>query len=163
MPRSLRIELEGGVYHLINRGTYRQNLFVEEGTCESFEKCLFQSLERYDWDLLGYCLMSNHFYLVIRTNKGNLSEGMRWLQSTWSTRFNMYRKTQGRLFQGRFKSLIVDDENYLGGLLDYVHLNPVRARICNVEDLKSYRWSSYWFLRNKRKRPEQPPPLRLRR
>jgi len=80
---------------------------------------------------------------------------MKWLQSTWATRFNRYRKERGRLFQGRFKSLIVDDENYLGGLLAYVHLNPVRAKICSVENLEQYRWSSYWYLKNKQKRPER--------
>jgi len=79
---------------------------------------------------------------------------MRWLQSTWANRFNRYRKETGKLFQGRFKSLIVDEENHLGSLLDYVHLNPVRTKIQDIETLERYRWSSYWYLRNRKKRPE---------
>lgn len=92
--------------------------------------------------------------MVIRTPKGNLSYGMRWLQSTWANRFNRYRKVQGQLFQGRFKSLIVDEGEYLGSLLHYVHLNPVRAGMCTVQKLKDYRWSSYWYLWNKKQRPD---------
>lgn len=78
---------------------------------------------------------------------------MRWLQSTFANRYHRFRKVDGKLFQGRYKSLIVEEDNYLGALLHYVHLNPVRASMTSVEPLKDYRWSSYWYLHNKPKRP----------
>jgi len=81
MPRSLRIEKENGVYHIINRGNYRQDLFINEGTHRSFEKCLFETCEKCGWILEGFCVMTNHFHLVVRTPKGNLIYGMKWLQS----------------------------------------------------------------------------------
>ncbi|MGH8020117.1 MAG: transposase, partial [Opitutaceae bacterium] len=88
------------------------------------------------------------------TPRGNLSEGMRWLQATFASRFNRLRKESGRLFQGRFKSLAVEDLQRLSWLCHYIHLNPVRAKICRVEQLRDQRWSSYWYLRQRRRRPE---------
>ena len=78
---------------------------------------------------------------------------MQWLQATFSNRFNRIVRTQGHVFQGRYKSLVVDRDEYMGTLLDYIHLNPVRARIVSVEGLRDYRWSSLWYLFRKRKRP----------
>lgn len=153
MARSLRVEREGGVYHIINRGNYLQDLFIDEGSHLAFEKCLFEACEKCGWKLEGFCVMTNHFHLVVRTPKGNLVYGMKWLQSTFANRYHNFRKIHGKLFQGRYKSLIVEEDAYLGALLHYVHLNPVRAGICTVEALKHYRWSSYWYLYNPRKRP----------
>ena len=154
MARSLRIEREGGVYHVINRGNYRRDLFVNEGAHKSFEKCLFEACEKSGWVLEGFCVMTNHFHLVVRTPRGNLSWGMKWLQSTFANRYHRFRKVNGKLFQGRFKSLIVEEDTYLGALVHYVHLNPVRAGICGVAGLDSYRWSSYWYLQHPKSRPE---------
>ena len=84
---------------------------------------------------------------------GILISGMKWLQSTFANRYHRFRKVHGKLFQGRYKSLIVEEGDYLGALLHYVHLNPVRASMVSVEDLKRYRWSSYWYLQHKEKRP----------
>jgi len=154
MARGLRIERENGVYHVINRGNYRQDLFINEGAHLSFETCLFEACEKSEWVLEGFCVMTNHFHLVIRTPKGNLVSGMRWLQSTFANRYHRFRKVHGKLFQGRYKSLIVEEGSSLGPLLHYVHLNPVRASMVPLEKLKDYRWSSYWFLHNKRKRPD---------
>ncbi|CAA6696134.1 MULTISPECIES: transposase [unclassified Lentimonas] len=153
MPRSLRIEKENGVYHIINRGNYRQDLFINEGAHAAFEKCLFEACEKCEWVLEGFCVMTNHFHLVVRTPKGNLIYGMKWLQSTFANRYHKYRKIHGKLFQGRYKSLIVEEDSHLGALLHYVHLNPVRANMVSVDQLKDYRWSSVWYLFNKRKRP----------
>ena len=153
MPRSLRIEKKNGVYHIINRGNYRQDLFINEGAHASFEKCLFEACEKCEWVLEGFCVMTNHFHLVVRTPKGNLIYGMKWLQSTFANRYHHYRKIHGKLFQGRYKSLIVEEDSHLGALLHYVHLNPVRAGMMSIEQLKDYRWSSYWYLFNKRPRP----------
>ena len=153
MARGLRIERENGVYHVINRGNYRQDLFINEGAHLSFENCLFEACEKSEWVLEGFCVMTNHFHLVIRTPKGNLVSGMRWLQSTFANRYHRYRKVHGKLFQGRYKSLIVEEDSYPGALLHYVHLNPVRASMVPLDQLKDYRWSSYWYLHQKRKRP----------
>lgn len=154
MPRSLRIERVNGVYHVINRGNYRQDLFVDAGTHEAFERCLFEACVKCRWELLGHCVMTNHFHLVIRTPEGNLSYGMKWLQATFANRYHRFRKVHGKLFQGRYKSLIVEESAYLGPLLHYVHLNPVRAGICRADNLRDYRWSSFWYLHHKRKRPD---------
>jgi REP element-mobilizing transposase RayT len=153
MPRSLRIEKENGVYHIINRGNYRQDLYVDEGSHLAFEACLFEACEKCEWVLEGFCVMTNHFHLVVRTPKGNLIYGMKWLQSTFANRYHRFRKIHGKLFQGRYKSLIVEEDSYLGALLHYVHLNPVRASMVKIDQLEDYRWSSFWYLHNKRKRP----------
>lgn len=153
MARSLRIEKENGVYHIINRGNYRQDLFINEGAHLAFEKCLFEACEKCEWILEGFCVMTNHFHLVVRTPKGNLIYGMKWLQSTFANRYHKFRKVHGKLFQGRYKSLIVEEGSHLGALLHYVHLNPVRAGMISIDQLEAYRWSSYWYLFNKRARP----------
>jgi len=153
MARTLRIERENGIYHVINRGNYRQDLFVEPGAHHAFEECLFEACEKSGWILEGFCVMSNHFHLVIRTPRGNLSWGMKWLLATFANRYHRFRKLHGKLFQGRFKSLIVERDSYLGALLHYVHLNPVRAGLCDVPTLKDYRWSSYWYLFHPKARP----------
>ena len=153
MPRSLRIERENGVYHVLNRGNYRQDLFLNDRDHRSFEACLFEACEKSGWILEGFCVMTNHFHLVLRTPRGNLSQGMKWFLGTFANRYHRFRKVNGKLFQGRFKSLIVEEDAYLGSLLHYVHLNPVRAGVCEVKGLKDYRWSSYWYLRHPKSRP----------
>jgi putative transposase len=153
MARSLRIERSNGVYHIINRGNYRQDLFINEGAHQSFERCLFEACEKCGWILEGFCVMTNHFHLIVRTPEGNLVYGMKWLQATFANRYHRFRKLHGKLFQGRYKSLIVEESAYLGALQHYVNLNPVRAGMCSVETLKDYRWSSFWYLNHSRKRP----------
>lgn len=153
MARSLRIERANAVYHVLNRGNYRQDLFISEGAHRAFEDCLFEACEKCGWVLEGFCVMTNHFHLVLRTPQGNLVYGMKWLQATFANRYHRFRKIHGKLFQGRYKSLIVEEGDYLGALQHYVHLNPVRAGICPVSGLKDYRWSSYWYLQHARRRP----------
>lgn len=153
MARTLRIERSNGVYHVLNRGNYRQDLFIDDGAHEAFERCLFEACEKCGWILEGHCVMTNHFHLVIRTPRGNLAYGMKWLQATFANRYHRFRKVHGKLFQGRYKSLIVEEGSYLGALQHYVHLNPVRAKMCSVDNLEDYRWSSYWYLHHPRKRP----------
>lgn len=154
MARSLRIEREGGLYHVINRGNYRQDLFINEGAHRSFESCLFEACEKSGWVLEGFCVMTNHFHLIVRTPRGNLSWGMKWLLGTFANRYHRFRKVNGKLFQGRFKSLVVEEDAYLGSLSHYVHLNPVRAGFCDVAGLGAYRWSSYWYLQHPKSRPK---------
>lgn len=153
MPRKHRIEYPGAVYHVLSRGNYRKELFLKEKTGEAFERCLFEAVDRCNWKLHAYVIMSNHFHLVLETPDPNLVVGMKWLQSTFATRFNRMRKERGHVFQGRYKSIVVGSDRSLLGLVDYVHLNPVRAGICSVADLKSYALSSYpkYFRRKERK------------
>jgi putative transposase len=153
MPRKPRWDEAGGRYHVLNRGNYRQWLFAEDTAKEAFERTLFEACGRAGWVLHAFCIMGNHYHLALETPEGNLSEGMRWLQSTFAARFNRFRRESGHLFQGRFKSLAVEDDERLAWLCHYIHLNPVRAAICSVESLRGYRGSSYWYLHEKRRRP----------
>lgn len=138
---------------MLNRGNYRSWVFEEEGAKLSFEKTLFEACERCGWVLHAYAVMGNHYHLALETPEPNLSEGMRWLQSVFATRFNRYRKEAGHVFQGRFKSVVVEDFQRLGWLCHYVNLNPVRAGVCDLPGLRSYRWCGYRLLWDKRKRP----------
>ena len=97
---------------------------------------------QYEWKLHAYVLMKNHFHLAIETPMPNLVEGMHWLQSTLATRFNRFRKERGHLMQERYQSVLVEDFSTLGRVVDYIHLNPVRARVIEPEQVGAYRWSS---------------------
>lgn len=152
MPRAPRIETNQAVYHVINRGNYRSAIFSEEGAKAAFERCLFEACERFGWRLHGYCILDNHFHLCIATPRGNLSDGMRWLQGTYAARYNRMRKEAGHLFQGRFKSLIVEPGSHLCDLIDYIHLNPARAGVADSSKVGQYPWSSlHWFPKKKRR------------
>ena len=142
MARKPRIESSENVYHVINRGNYRRFIFASEGARNSFERTLDEACERNGWRLFAYGVLSNHFHLCLGTPKGNLSEGMRWLQATFAARFNRLRKESGHLFQGRFKSLLVEPGGHLVTLVDYIHLNAYRAGLEAINALGSYRWSS---------------------
>ncbi|MEM0966998.1 MAG: transposase [Verrucomicrobiota bacterium] len=143
MPRKQRIEYPGAIYHVISRGNYRKDLFTEKKTGEAFERTIFQAAERCGWKIYAYVIMSNHYHLALETPEPNLVEGMKWLQSTFATRFNRFHGERGHVFQGRYKSLVVEEDRPLLGLIDYIHLNPVRAGLCSVDELKNYPLSSF--------------------
>ena len=143
MARKLRLEYAGALYHVINRGNYRADVFKEEGARQAFMGCLLEACEKAGWVLHAYVLMSNHYHLALETPDGNLVEGMRWLQSTFANRFNRYRGESGHVFQGRYKALVVEDGAGLGAVAHYIHLNPVRAGIVRIEQLAAYRDSSF--------------------
>lgn len=153
MPRKLRLEYPGACYHVINRGNYRAEVFGTEKTRAAFETCLGEACEKSGWLLHGYVVMSNHYHLAIETPAGNLVKGMQWLQATFANRFNRLRGERGHLFQGRYKSLLVESGAALGQLCHYLHLNPVRAGLVTADRLRDYRASSYWHLGQK-KRPK---------
>lgn len=147
MPRKARIEYPGAIYHIISRGNYRKDLFTVAKTGEQFEKAIHDTVERCRWELFAYVIMSNHYHLAIRTPEPNLVEGMKWLQSSFASRFNRFTGERGHVFQGRYKSIVVEEDRPLTSLIDYIHLNPVRAKIVTIENLPSYRLSSfahYW-------------------
>jgi len=143
MPRKQRIEFPGAVYHVISRGNYRKELFLSENTGRAFERTIFETAQRCGWKLHAYVIMSNHYHLAVETPEPNLVEGMKWLQSTFATRFNRLRKERGHVFQGRYKSILIGEGRSLLRLVDYIHLNPVRAGICDLKSLKGYELSSY--------------------
>lgn len=153
MARKLRLEFPGACYHVINRGNYRADIFKTEGAKAAFEACLFEACTKSGWLLHAYVLMSNHYHLAIETPEGNLVAGMQWLQATFANRFNKLRGERGHLFQGRYKSLLVEEGVPLGQVCHYIHLNPVRAGIIAIEKLPDYRYSSYWYLVRPKQRP----------
>jgi putative transposase len=151
MARKLRVEEEGGLYHVINRGNYRQPVFGSVGAAQAFETALREATEWFGWKLHAYVLMTNHYHLALETPKPNLVDGMHWLQSTFATRFNRFRSERGHLFQGRYQALPIEDATALARVVDYIHLNPVRAGIVSVDQLAGFRWSSLRkFLKDER-------------
>jgi REP element-mobilizing transposase RayT len=142
MARKLRIQFPGAIYHVINRGNYRRDLFVSPGEALAFLATIKEAQALMGWRVHAYALMRNHYHLALETPEPNLVEGMHWLQSTWATRFNRFRRERGHLFQGRYQSLLVEDTGALGRVVDYIHLNPVRAKIVPPERVRHYRWTS---------------------
>lgn len=130
------------MYHVINRGNYRRDLFVSPGEAKAFLATVREAKERMGWRVYGYALMRNHYHLAIETPEPNLVDGMHWLQGTWATRFNRFRKESGQLFQGRYRSILVEDKAVMAKVVDYIHLNPVRAKIVEAEQVRAYRWTS---------------------
>ena len=154
MARKLRLEFPGAIYHVINRGNYRDYVFKTPGARQAFEDCVFAACERSGWLLHAFVIMGNHYHLAVETPQGNLVAGMQWLQSTYANRFNKLRGERGHLFQGRYKALLVEEGDALGMLCQYIHLNPVRAGILPAGRLDEYRHSSYWYLSRPKQRPK---------
>ena len=126
MPRKLRLEYEGAIYHLMNRGDRKEDIFVDDPDRQRFLETLGEACQKTGWQIHAYCLMRNHFHLVVETLRANLSSGMQWFLGTYTARFNRRHMLFGHLFSGRYKSLIVDGsgDGYLKTVCDYVHLNP---------------------------------------
>lgn len=146
MPRKLRVEYPGAIYHLMNRGDRQEAIFRDDGDLEMFLATLATCCRKTDWEVHAWCLMTNHFHLVVETPRGNLVSGMKWLLGTYTTRFNRRHHVTGHLFAGRYKSLLVDGsgDGYLRSVCDYVHLNPSRAHLLGPDrPLKDYKWSSF--------------------
>ena len=146
MPRKLRIEYPGAIYHVMSRGDRRENIFWNDQDRESFLLALSEACAKTEWQVHAYCLMRNHFHLVVETPQANLVAGMKWLLGVYTKRFNISHKLCGHLFAGRYKALVVEGSGngYLRTVCDYVHLNPVRAKLLKAgAGLESFRWSSY--------------------
>lgn len=153
MARKLRIEYEHALYHVISRGNYRADVFATEGAKEAFEKCLREASEKCRWVVHAYVLMRNHYHLALETPQPNLVAGMKWLQATFANRFNRFRAERGHVFEGRYHAIVLEDGGALGAVCHYIHLNPVRAGAVAMGDLKSFRYGSYHWLNQPRKRP----------
>ena len=158
MPRKLRLEYAGAIYHVMNRGDRREPIFLCDEDRELFVRTLGEACGKAVWQVHAFCLMDNHFHLVVETPRANLVTGMSWFLGTYTARFNRRHKLCGHLFRGRYKSIIVDGSSsgYLKSVCDYVHLNPVRAKLLRPEKrLSEYRWSSWpAYLMPPAKRPE---------
>ena len=141
MARPLRLEFATAVYHLTSRGNARQGIFFNDGDRELFLQTLAHVVSRYSWICHAYCLMANHYHLLIETPKANLSIGMRQLNGVFTQSFNRRHKRVGHLFQGRFKAVLVEKESYLLELCRYVVLNPVRVK--GGTKTAAWKWSSY--------------------
>lgn len=141
MARPLRIELAGGLYHVTSRGDRREDIYLDDGDRLGWLDTLAEVCSRFNWRCHAYCLMSNHYHVVVETPEANLSRGMRQLNGVYTQRFNRRHGMVGHLFQGRFKAILVEQDAYLLELARYVVLNPVRAGM--VGDAGDWPWSSY--------------------
>ena len=141
MARPLRIEYPNAVYHVTSRGNARNKIFLGDQDRENFLFVLDAVVKRYNWLCHAHCLMDNHYHLMIETPDANLSRGMRQLNGVYTQKYNWWHSKTGHIFQGRYKSILVDKENYLLELCRYVVLNPVRANM--VEKPEEWKWSSY--------------------
>ena len=141
MARPLRIEYPGAVYHITSRGNEKKLIFKDQRDREIFLDTLSQVDKRYNWLCHAYCLMNNHYHLIIETPDGNLSAGMRQLNGVYTQAFNRQHNRVGHLFQGRYKGILIQKDSHLLEVCRYVVLNPVRARA--VRKPEQWRWSSY--------------------
>jgi putative transposase len=163
MPRPLRVEYPGAIYHLMNRGDHREAIFHDDQDRRTFIRTLGEACEKTGWQIHALCLMSNHFHLIAETPQSNLVVGMKWFLATYTARFNRRHNLSGHLFGGRYKSAVIDERGggYLRTACDYVHLNPARAGLIKPRQaLSDHEWSSYpWYLRP----PRRPSWLRVDR
>ena len=141
MARPLRIEFPGAAYHVTSRGNARADIFTDDSDRHIFLSVLGQTVKRFNWLCHAYCLMGNHYHLLIETPEGNLSAGMRHLNGVYTQAYNRVHHQDGHLFKGRFKAVLVEKESHLLELCRYVVLNPVRAAM--VERPEQHPWSSY--------------------
>jgi REP element-mobilizing transposase RayT len=141
MARPLRIEYEGAVYHVTARGNERGKIFFSKRDYEKFKEYIAAAKEKFGFILHAYVLMTNHYHLIIETPEKNLSKIMHYINSSYTTYTNVKRKRCGHLFQGRYKAILVDKDNYLLELSRYVHLNPVRVNMAQKPE--EYPHSSY--------------------
>jgi putative transposase len=146
MARRPRIEFSGALYHVISRGDHGEAIYRDDRDREGFLICLGEVCERTGWKIHAFVLMDNHYHLLLETPEPNLVVGMKWVQGTYTQRFNRRHNLRGHLFQGRYKALVIDGEEsaYFLQVSSYIHLNPVRAGIVHPhKPLHTYRWSSF--------------------
>lgn len=145
MARKPRVEFEGGIYHVIQRGNNKEYIFRKDEHKKEFLKMVKESKEIMNYEVYGFVIMDNHYHIVIRTHDVPLSEIMHRIDLGFSKYFNFTYKRSGHVFQDRYKGLLVKDDKYLLSLLRYVHQNPVKAKMC--KKVSEYFWSSDDFYR----------------
>ncbi len=152
MARPLRIEYKGAVYHILSRGNQGEEIFSDDSDREYFVEILQRAVEKYGIEVYAYCIMGNHYHLLISTPVGKLTMAMHFIGSSYGSYLRRYRGLTGHVFAGRYKSLCVEKESYLLELSRYIHLNPVRAGI--VKSPEKYPWSSYRYYIGKKTGPD---------
>ncbi len=151
MTRPWRIEFEGAYYHILSRGNDRRNVFSDNDDRVLFLDTLGKMSDRFEVEVYAYVLMDNH-HLLLKTNKSNISKSMQWFGTTYTRQYNIKHKRNGHLFQGRFKSFLIENDKYLMLLSCYIHRNPLRAGM--IRRLANYPWSSYPIYAYGKKSPE---------
>ncbi len=141
MPRPMRIEYKDAYYHVMNRGRARQKIFHGDNYFEAFLASLSEAHQRFGIQIMCYCLMDNHYHLLVKTPEANLGRAMRHINGVYTQRYNRLKKTDGALFRGRYKAICVEEDSYQLCLSRYIHQNPRVARV--VDKIDDYRWSSY--------------------
>lgn len=141
MSRPLRLEYQNALYHITSRGDRRENIYDDDEDRIKFLTIFESVIKRFNWICHSYCLMDNHYHLLIQTPDANLSQGMRQLNGVYTQSYNRRHQITGHLFQGRYKAIHVDEEAYLLELSRYIVLNPVKANM--VEQAEDWCWSSY--------------------
>ena len=158
MARKPRIEYPGAVYHVMSRGNRQGAIFLDDKDCETFINTLSEACTKTGWLVHAFVLMGNHYHLLLETPEANLVAGMKWLQGTYTQRFNARHKVSGHLLQGRYKALVVDSSSgdYFVTVSSYIHLNPARTKGFGLEPgrLVDYRWSSFPLYSRPAQRPE---------
>jgi putative transposase len=152
MARPLRITFPGAFYHITSRGNERKSVFKSKRDREKFLGYLESATQRYGAVIHAYCLMDNHYHLLLETPSGNLPQIMRHINGAYTTYFNVKRDRPGHLFQGRYKAILVESDQYAKELSRYIHLNPVRAKMSEMPE--AYDWSSYNYYIGRKKAPE---------
>ena len=152
MARPLRIAYPEAFYHVTSRGNERKDIFKSQGDRERFLSYLESATERYGALIHIFCLMTNHYHLLMETPFGNLSQIMQHINGAYTTYFNLKQKRSGHLFQGRYKAILIDADEYAKEVSRYIHLNPVRAKM--VDRPEQYRWSSYQYYIGLKKSPK---------
>ena len=147
MPRPIRIEYENAYYHVMNRGRGRKAIFHGEAYYQTFLETLNEAHQRFGLQILCYCLMRNHYHLLVKTPEANLGRAMRHINGLYTQRYNRLRKQDGPLFRGRYKAILVEEDSYQLQLSRYIHRNPLEAGL--VKHLEDYPWSSYpYYVQN---------------
>lgn len=161
MARPLRVEFEGAAYHVMARGNERRPIFRDDRDRELWLKTLSETVQRFGIRVHAYCLMPNHYHLLVETPRANLSQAAGWLQITYTIRFNRRHRRSGHLFQGRFKAQLIEADVYARHLIRYLHLNPVRPRRRTdpippdrLPELDHYPWSSHHDFAGLRRPPD---------
>ena len=152
MARPPRVEYPGAYYHVVCRGNNQENIYKNDRDKEKFIEYLEKAVERFSLIIHTYCLMSNHYHLLVETPAANLSLSMQWINVSYATYFNRKHDRHGHLFQGRFKAILIDADEYLKHLSRYIHLNPVRAKM--ITKPGEYQWSSYHAFIDRQKAPK---------
>ena len=156
MPRHVRVEYAGAMYHVMARGDRREAIVKDDEDRRTFMRTLGEACKRSGFRVHAYVLMTNHYHLLLETPEANLSRGMGWLQNAYTRRINVRHRLWGHVFGGRYKSVVVEPGNCFWALMDYIHLNPVRAGMVKESaGLESYAWSSVKsYLSSAQQRPE---------